>query len=59
MKWEIVTIGRRRRFPERNNTRYRIVNGKPRLVVGDIYWDGDYEIEVIYIKKFSNNKLKV
>ena len=59
MKWEVVTIGRRRGYPDRNNVRYRIVNKKPRLEVGDSYWDGDYEIEVIYIKNLGKNYVKI
>lgn len=54
MKWEVITAGRNSRFPERNNARYFVVNGKPSKGVGEKFILGDYEIEVVYLGKLPN-----
>ncbi len=52
-KYEIVTVGRRSEFPERNNARYSVITGEPRYKVGEKFQSGDYEIEVVFIKEIK------
>lgn len=58
MIFEIVTLGRRKGMPERNNARYQIIESDKKMPVGTKWEDGDYKIELIYIKKLSKNPLK-
>lgn len=51
MKYEVVTVGRRDGFPERNNSRYFLFDFKPKFKVGKKTMVGNYKVEVIYIKR--------
>jgi hypothetical protein len=50
IKWEVVTVGRNIKYPDRRNARINIVRSEPKPV-GSRYLDGDYEIEVVSVKE--------